>query len=340
MALRPGQGGGVHLRSFRRWGRTGRWPAFGRFVSQWRAGRCAATAQSPAPRFQWHGQRGEMNVDVLDRDERFINGLQLEASLTDPSRTGACRSSRSRRDATTASSRCLEPGATTSPSAGATAKRRWAPDLRSGGAVSPRSTSTWVWIGGCCATIARHHRGTRARAFAGQPQRRDRTCAAGTELAPQLWWPLFLAALLLLVAEVAVRKVPIPEALRSRWAGRRDASAERLNRVRSFTRAHRPGAGTSPRGDARWRSPQRDDPAMRARLYMAAGRARRADAGGQTRRAGPTRPLVPARRRHNPYGGGALLAGPTTRWRSGPPWICGVRFAGRGQARILRSRRA
>ncbi|HYN63618.1 MAG TPA: VWA domain-containing protein, partial [Candidatus Limnocylindrales bacterium] len=71
-----------------RWGRQWvQWPAFGRFISQlarWTMRRSGS--EFFVPRFQWHGQRGEISVDVLDPDDQFINGLELEAFLTDPSR--------------------------------------------------------------------------------------------------------------------------------------------------------------------------------------------------------------------------------------------------------------
>jgi len=71
-----------------RWGRNWvRWPEFGRFVAQtarWTMRRSGA--ESFVPQFRWHGRRGEMSMDVLDRDDRFVNGLELEASLVDPSR--------------------------------------------------------------------------------------------------------------------------------------------------------------------------------------------------------------------------------------------------------------
>jgi hypothetical protein len=34
--------------------------------------------------FHWQEQRGEMLIDVLDRDDRFINGLRMNATITGP----------------------------------------------------------------------------------------------------------------------------------------------------------------------------------------------------------------------------------------------------------------
>ena len=67
-----------------RWGRDWvQWKDFSKFTAQmarWsmrRRGRETMHAQ-----FHWHEQRGEMLVDVLDRDDRFINDLHINAIVT------------------------------------------------------------------------------------------------------------------------------------------------------------------------------------------------------------------------------------------------------------------
>jgi hypothetical protein len=93
----------------------------------------------------------------------------------------------------------------------------------------------------------------------------------------RVWWPFFLAALLLLVAEVAVRRVVLPDAWRARWA--------RWRGVRQDAEAPEPGydalRATIARERAQHLAAMRDgfhlnadDPAVRARLYLAAGRGR------------------------------------------------------------------
>jgi hypothetical protein len=93
----------------------------------------------------------------------------------------------------------------------------------------------------------------------------------------QLWWPFFLAALVLLLTEIAVRRATLPDAWRARWA--------RWRGVREDAAAPEPGYDALRAGIARERARHlatlrdgialnADDPAVRARLYLAAGRGR------------------------------------------------------------------
>jgi hypothetical protein len=93
----------------------------------------------------------------------------------------------------------------------------------------------------------------------------------------RVWWPFFLAALILLVAEVAVRRVTLPDAWRARWARWRGAGAD--------SETPEPDYGALSAAIARERARRlaamrdgiylnADDPAARARLYLAAGRSR------------------------------------------------------------------
>jgi len=263
-----------------RWGRHWvQWPAFSRFVSQvarWTMRRSGTEAF--VPRFQWHGQRGEMAVDVLDRDDRFINGLALEASLVEPSR----QVQRVR----------LE---------------QIAPGRYYGAFPVPQAGRYYITLSG---RDGERQVGPRTFGLAvpysseyldlGVDQRllRDMARIAGGSLLPlsgaslsavtqpsptapgalaRVWWPFFLAALILLVAEVAVRKVALPEAWLARWARRRGA--------RQDAEAPEPGydalRATIARERAKHLAAMRDgfhlnaeDPAVRARLYLAAGRGR------------------------------------------------------------------
>jgi uncharacterized membrane protein len=67
-----------------RWGREWvQWPDFSRFVAQlfrWSARKHDASNLSA--RFEWRGRRGELVVDALDAQDRFINGLTLQASIS------------------------------------------------------------------------------------------------------------------------------------------------------------------------------------------------------------------------------------------------------------------
>ena len=263
-----------------RWGRQWvEWPAFGRFVSQmarWTMRRTGS--ESLVPRFQWHGQRGEMSVDVLDRDDRFINGLKLEASLVDPSRlTRRVR---------------LE---------------QIAPGRYHGEFPVPRAGRYYITLTG---RDGQMQVGPKTFGLAvpysseyldlGVDQRllRDIAGITGGRLLPlssaslsavtapspqargllsRVWWPFFLAALLLLVAEVAVRRVALPDAWRTRWArwrgARQDAEAPEpeYDALRATIARERARHLAAMRDGFQLNA---DDPAVRARLYLAAGRSR------------------------------------------------------------------
>jgi hypothetical protein len=219
-----------------------------------------------------------MNVDVLDRNERFVNGLALEASVFDPTqqarrvplaqvapgryhaefpvpRAGRYYVTLSGRDgsipvgpqtfglAVPYSSEYLDLGA----------DRRLLGDIAGIGggrlldlsSVSLRAITT------------------------PSPQARGSTA--------QVWWPFLLAALLLLVIEVAVRKVPLPAAWLARWTrwrgARRQAAAPQpdYDSLRTAIAEERARGLAAIRGDMPLDA---NDPAVRARLYLAAGRRR------------------------------------------------------------------
>jgi Mg-chelatase subunit ChlD len=263
-----------------RWGRQWvEWPAFGRFVSQmarWTMRRSGN--ETFVPRFQWHGQRGEMSVDVLDRDDRFVNGLKMEASLMDPSRR-----------------------------AGRVELEQVAPGRYRGKFPVPRAGRYFitltgrdgaVQVGPTTFGLAVPYSSEYLDLGVDPRLLRDIASITGGRLLPlsaaslsavtapspqasgplsRVWWPFFLAALIFLVAEVAVRRVTLPDAWRARWARWRGARAD--------SEAPEPEYGaltaTIARERARHLATMRDgiylnadDPAARARLYLAAGRRR------------------------------------------------------------------
>ena len=96
---------------------------------------------------------------------------------------------------------------------------------------------------------------------------------AGWRCAGRLWRPLLLAALVLLLLEVAVRRLVLPEGWRARWRLLRDRRRESLevepeyeeleNAIDRERRRHLEALSL--------RTPYRpEDPASRARLYLAA----------------------------------------------------------------------
>jgi len=263
-----------------RWGRQWvEWPAFGRFVSQmarWTMRRSGN--ETFVPRFQWHGQRGEMSVDVLDRDDRFVNGLKLEASLMDPSRLA-------RRVELEQVAPGRYHGEFPVPRAG-----RYYITLtgRDGEMqVGPTTFGLAVPYSSEYLDLGVDHRllrdiasitGGRLLPLSGA------SLSAVTAPSPQasgplsrVWWPFFLAALILLVAEVAVRRVTLPDAWRARWARWRGARADAGTPEPEYDAL----TATIARERARHLAAMRDgihlnadDPAARARLYLAAGRSR------------------------------------------------------------------
>ncbi|HSC95510.1 MAG TPA: VWA domain-containing protein [Burkholderiales bacterium] len=263
-----------------RWGRQWvQWPAFGRFVSQtarWTMRR--NVTGSFVPHFQWRGQRGEMSVDVLDRDDRFINGLKLGASLVDPSRLsrrveleqiapgryhGEFPAPRAGRYTITLTGRDgeLQVGPTTfglavpysSEFLDLGVDQRLLRDIASitGGRLLPLSSA------GLSAVTAP------------SPQ-------ASSPLS-RVWWPFLLAALLLIVAEVAARRVTLPEAWRARWARWRGAGGGTEEPEPEYSALSAAIARERTRHLAAMRDGiylNADEPAARARLYLSAGRSR------------------------------------------------------------------
>jgi hypothetical protein len=229
------------------------------------------------PQFRWRGQRGEILVDVLDHDDRFVNNLELEALFTDPSR-----------QATRVRLEQVAPGryqgAFAVPQAG-----RYFVTLsgRDGDAqVGPKTfglavpySSEYLRLGVDQRLLRDVAGATGGRVLALSEASLGAVTAPAPQapslLATRIWWPLFLAALVLLIAEVAVRKVAVPDAWRARW---RAAQAEREPEEPEYEALRATIARERARHLAAIRDGvtlSADDPAVRARLYLSAGRARR-----------------------------------------------------------------
>jgi hypothetical protein len=263
-----------------RWGRRWvEWPAFGRFVSQtarWTMRRSGVG--SFVPQFRWRGQHGEMSVDVLDRDDRFVNGLKLEATLVDPSRL-------SRRVELEQIAPGRYHGEFPVPRAG-----RYA--------ITLTGRDGEIQVGPTTFGLAVPYSSEYLDLGVDQRLLRDIAGITGGRLLPlssaglsavtapspqasgplsRVWWPFLLAALLLVVAEVAVRWVTLPEAWRARWARWRGARGETGAPEREYSSLSAAIARERARHLAAMRDGiylNADDPAARARLYLAAGRSR------------------------------------------------------------------
>lgn len=257
-----------------RWGREWvGWREFGRFVSQmarWTM-RHSGTERL-LPTFQWHDQRAEILVDVLDRNDRFINGLEMQASIVNPDRI----TSRFTLEQ-------VAPGRYGGAFAVPRAGRYYinlsgrAGDLRVGpksfGLAVPYS-SEYLGLG-----VDREHLQDIAAATGGRllPLSGSSISVVNSAhpsalgLQSRIWWPLFLAALIFLILEVAVRKIPLPESWRLPWQRQRqpvevepeyEELVENIARVREqHLAALRDGLRDDP-----------DDPAGRARLYLTSSR--------------------------------------------------------------------
>jgi hypothetical protein len=263
------------------WGRQWvQWPDFGRFVAQmarWTMRRSGN--ESLTPRFHWRGQRGEISVDVLDRDDRFINGLKLEAVVVGPAQA-------TRRVELEQTAPGLYRGEFPVSGAG-----RYYVTLtgRGGGEqVGPRTFGLAVPYSAEYLDLGVDRKLLRDIASATGGRLLPMT-AEGLNLAtvpsPQapglrwrIWWPFFLAALILLVVEVAVRKVPVPDAWRARWTRWRTARHEpqALHQGYEAFRADEAIERAAPSSARPNVSALDTDGAMaRARIHIAAGRGRR-----------------------------------------------------------------
>ncbi|MGI9301898.1 MAG: VWA domain-containing protein, partial [Gammaproteobacteria bacterium] len=261
-----------------RWGQQWvDWRDFGRFLAQaarWTMRRRGT--ERLLPYFRWSGQQAEIRVDALDRDDRFINGLEFEGSVADPTRSTSHFSLEQ-----------ISPGRYRGEFAVPRAGRYYinlsgrAGDLRVGpttfGLAVPYSAE-YLSLGVNRDILA------------------DVADAAGGRLLPlgnasipmvmasdadtpahrgRVWWPVLLAALILLVLEIAVRKLVVPESWQLRWQRLRqrfsDASDSKpgdQELVADITRArdaHLNALQTQVRDHP-------DDPAARTRLYIVSGR--------------------------------------------------------------------
>lgn len=259
-----------------RWGREWvRWEEFSRFVGQLARWTMRRTGRETfEPRFHTASGRATLEVDVLDGDERFVNGLDLRASVYRPQ--GGVRRVRLEQ---------VAPGRYRTrfevPRDG-----RYYVSLsgtRDGLRVGPRTfglavpySSEYRDLGADRELLAQLAAATGGRLLplgaAALPEvlaQKPRASAARH----RVWQPLLLAALLLLLLEVAVRKLHLPQALQARLARRGLAGAgqaeprEEALRRRIHSERVRHLDALRAGGSA-----ARDDPAVRARLHVAAGR--------------------------------------------------------------------
>ena len=196
-----------------RWGRNWVvWHAFSRFISQtarWTM-RSSGTERL-IPSFSWDGSRGNIEVDALNRDDLFINGLAMQASITNP-----------RRESTQVDLEQIAPGRYrgefTVPHTG-----RYYVNL-SGTAgelqIGPKSFGLALPYSAEFINLAVDHSHLESIAAAANGQMLalsvpsidiiNTTQPREASHHDRIWWPWIIAALIMLLAEIAVRKIALP----------------------------------------------------------------------------------------------------------------------------------
>ncbi|MEM7250166.1 MAG: VWA domain-containing protein [Pseudomonadota bacterium] len=193
-----------------RWGRDWvKWEEFSQLIAQiarWTMRR--QHGDTLVPRFQWQGQTGEVLIDALDRNDAFINGLRLRATIAQPGR-----------DANTVDIVQTGPGR----------YRGTFPVLREGryymkltgesddGPIAPKLlgfavpySAEYLGLGLNQPLLERIAKTTGGEVAPPTTTTITRLIAEPASLARQLdrsWWPWLLAALAFVLLEVAVRKI-------------------------------------------------------------------------------------------------------------------------------------
>ena len=256
-----------------RWGREWvAWPEFARFAAQ--MARWTMRHRGPetlVPYFEWEGRRARITVDAFDRDERFVNHLDLQAAVLGP-RGEPRRLSLSQ----------IAPGRYRGEFEAQPGERYYvslrgrAGEIEVGpetfGVALPYS-SEYAGLGADLEGLRAIAAATGGRLLAQSNASLDAIHAPpafGPAPRWRVWKPFLIAALLLLLLEVAVRKLTLPESWQRRLGTRRvrpSAEAEpdyqALEDELERTRAHHIRALR----DQIYYRP--DDPAVRARLYVA-----------------------------------------------------------------------
>ena len=256
-----------------RWGREWvAWPEFGRFAAQ--MARWTMRHRGPetlVPSFEWEDGSARITVDALDRDERFVNHLDLRATVLGP-----------RGEARALELPQVAPGRYRGEFAAQPGERYY---------VNLRGRAGEIEVGPETFGLALPYSSEYAGLGADLEALSDIAASTGGRLLPlsnasldaiqappaagpgprwRVWKPLLLAALVLLLLEVALRKLNLPESWRRRLGARRGRPApeaepayqelrEEIDRARErHIQALRDQIYYRP-----------DDPAVRARLYVA-----------------------------------------------------------------------
>ena len=256
-----------------RWGREWvDWPEFGRFAAQ--MARWTMRNRGPetlVPRFDWEEGYARITVDALDQDERFVNHIALQASVLGPrGETEAIELPQS------------APGRYRGEFAAQPGERYY---------VNLRGRAGEVEVGPETFGLALPYSSEYAGLGVDLEGLRDIAAATGGRLLPlsnaslsaiaappasgpgprwRVWKPLLLAALVLLLLEVALRKLNLPESWRRRLGARRERPAPDAEpgyeALKEEIESARERHIRALRDQIYYRP---DDPAVRARLYVA-----------------------------------------------------------------------
>lgn len=254
-----------------RWGREWvGWSDFGRFAAQMARWTMRHRGdETLTTRLRRDGQRGEIVVDALDREDRFMNGLDMQAAVVGPDREtesialeqvapgryrGEFTADRAGRYYVNVTGRGegIQVGPRTFGMAvpysaefvDRGVDRETLRDIAetTGGAVLPLGGAALPAILAAREDDVTHHQ--------------------------RLWWPFLVAALVALLLEIAVRKVVVPSRWIERWrhrpAPRHDTEPGYDELVAEITRT-RERHLEALRGNIDYRP---DDPEARARLYV------------------------------------------------------------------------
>lgn len=261
-----------------RWGKQWvEWPQLPKFVAQmarWTMRR--EGTERLLPEFSWHGSQGEIVVDALDRNDRFINGLDMQANIVNPDSNAQQVSleqvspGRYRSDF-----EVPEPGRYYVNLSGTAADVQVGP--KTFGLAVPYS-SEYLNLGADRELLRDIADTTGGETLALSIQSLPKVLLPSADAVnhqTRIWWPLVLGALGLLILEVMVRKIVLPESWRQRlmrifnYGGEENEPEpgydELVANITEVREKHLKALNTG----VRYRP---EDPAVRARLYLSSNR--------------------------------------------------------------------
>ncbi|MBS34724.1 MAG: hypothetical protein CMO26_02215 [Thiotrichales bacterium] len=253
------------------------WPELTQFIAQtarWTMRREAT--EKLVPHFNWHGSDGEIIVDALDRDDRFINGLDMSARVVGPDGgAGELRLEQSAPGRYRGEFEITQTGRYYFSVSGLAANVLVGPQTF--GLAVPYSTE-FLNLGVDDSLLTDITTATGGEVLPLSGMTIADIAQPSSETVPnraRVWWPFVLAVLLLLLAEVMIRKLVLPDSwqrLLVRYTGRTSTTIrdepEYEHFLASIARMREQHLDALERGVRYFP----DDPAVRARLYLSSRR--------------------------------------------------------------------